>query len=289
MDVKVCILNSFTQSRNGGNPAGVVLNSENLSEGQMMKISGIVNLSETAFVSASKLGDFKVRFFTPNAEVDLCGHATIAAFSLMSSLKMINQGNYFQETKAGLLNVQVFDDGLILMDQNRPEFYECTDKSEIAKSLNIDKQDLIENVPAQVVSTALRDIMVPVKSRKILYSIKPDFDMISKLSRKYKVTGMHVFTTQALEGGNAHCRNFAPLYDIPEEAATGTSSGALACYLYKHGFITQAAAKSLMFEQGYSMNRPSKISASLAIQAGEVISVKVGGKAVINKEMTVII
>ncbi len=67
-----------------------------------------------------------------------------------------------------------------------------------------------------------------------LNSIKPDFNKVSDISKKYDVTGYHVFTLETLEGATAHCRNFAPLYDIPEEAATGTSNGALSCYLYKY-------------------------------------------------------
>lgn len=287
MEVKVYILDSFTNTKDGGNPAGVVLNSDHLSEDQMMKISGIVNLSETAFISKSERADFKVRFFTPNAEVDLCGHATIAAFSLLKKLNIVKHGNYIQQTKAADLNVQVFEDGIILMDQNKPEFFECADKKLIAQSLNIKKDDLIGNVPAQVVSTGLRDIMVPVNNLKILDSINPDYDMISELSKKYNVTGMHVFTTEVLKRSDANCRNFAPLYGIPEEAATGTSSGALACYMYKHGFIDADKARKLTFEQGYSMNKPSEISASLEIENNNIVSVKVGGRAVMDREMII--
>ena len=63
--------------------------------------------------------------------------------------------------------------------------------------------------------------------------MKPDFEKITAVSKKYNVIGYHVFTLETKFDSTAHCRNFAPLYDIPEESATGTSYGALSCYLFK--------------------------------------------------------
>ncbi|WP_434289976.1 PhzF family phenazine biosynthesis protein, partial [Clostridium botulinum] len=85
MKVKAYTLNSFAKCIEGGNPAGVVINADDLSEDNMKKVAGIIGFSETAFVMNSDLADFKVRFFTPNEEVDICGHATIATFSTLLS------------------------------------------------------------------------------------------------------------------------------------------------------------------------------------------------------------
>ena len=84
MKIKVKKVNAFTDSIYGGNPAGVVLNSPNLTDKQMAYISKILNVSETAFVFPSVNADFKLRFFTPELEIDLCGHATIATFFTMA-------------------------------------------------------------------------------------------------------------------------------------------------------------------------------------------------------------
>lgn len=80
MKIKVYKLNSFAKAKEGGNAAGVVLNADSLSEKEMAKIAAVLGFSETAFVLQSNVADFKLRFFTPNEEVDLCGHATIASF-----------------------------------------------------------------------------------------------------------------------------------------------------------------------------------------------------------------
>ena len=88
----------------------------------------------------------------------------------------------------------------------------------------------------QLISTGLPDIMMPVASPADLEKISPDFPALSKLSEKYQVVGVHAFTTDC-DDATCHVRNFAPLYDIDEEAATGTSNGALTYFGYLNGFI----------------------------------------------------
>jgi PhzF family phenazine biosynthesis protein len=287
MKIKAYTLNSFAKSIEGGNPAGVVLNADALSENDMKKIAGIIGFSETAFVMKSDLADFKVRFFTPNEEVDLCGHATVATFYALSSQGYIKLGKYSQETKAGVLNVELKEDLSIMMDQNTPSYYEIISKEEIAESLNITTAEMLEDLPVQIVSTGLRDILVPVKNMDILNSINPDFKKVAEISSKYNTIGYHIFTLESLNGSNAHCRNLAPLYGIPEESATGTSNGALACYLFKYGKISNDHAAHIVVEQGYSMKKPSEIVVALTTEEKEILEVKVGGKALNLSEIEV--
>lgn len=287
MSIKVYKLNAFAKTETGGNPAGVVLDADSLSVEEMQKISAKVGFSETAFVKKSNKADFKVEFYTPNSEVDLCGHATIGTFTLLAHKGIINKGKYTQETKAGILKIECNKNNVIYMEQKKPEFYEMLNKKEIATSLNINENDIMSELPAQIVSTGLKDILIPVKSLKVLNNMKLDFDKISCVSKKHGVVGYHVFTLETQNKGTAHCRNFAPLYDIPEEAATGTSNGALSCYLYKHGIINEKSSRSLVFEQGYSMGRPSEILSSLIIKNGEISEVMVGGTALNIEEREV--
>ncbi|KAF5065627.1 PhzF family phenazine biosynthesis protein [Anaerotignum sp.] len=279
MKINVYTLNSFAKTKEGGNAAGVVLDADSLSENEMRKIAGVLGFSETAFILQSNVADYKVRFFTPKEEVGLCGHATIATFYAMASLGLIKPGMYRQETKAGILGIEIKKDFSIMMNQPIPAFSEIIDKDEIADSLNIGVSQMLDDLPVQVVSTGLRDIMVPVKSIEILNAINPDMEKIKKNSQKYSAVGYHVFALETLLGGHAHCRNFAPLYDIPEESATGTSNGALGCYLYHYGKINNEQASNMVFEQGYSMEKPSEILVSLTVKKNEILEVKVGGSA----------
>jgi len=287
MKVKVYTLNSFAKCIEGGNPAGVVLNADDLSEDSMKKIAGMIGFSETAFVMKSGLADFKVRFFTPNEEVDICGHATIGTFSTLLSKSLIKPGKYLQETKAGILSVKLNEDFSIMMNQTAPSYYQTISKEEIADSLNITINEMIEELPIQIVSTGLRDILIPIKSIDMVNRIKPNFEKVSKISSKYNTIGYHIFTLESLNDSNAYCRNFAPLYGIPEESATGTSNSALACYLFKYDKIKPENANHIIIEQGYSMEKPSEIIVDLIAEGKDIIEVKVGGKALNLSEIEI--
>lgn len=322
MNVKVITLNSFALESGGGNPAGVVLDASGLAESQMLEIAKKVGFSETAFVMDSDKSDFRVRFFTPEAEVDLCGHATIGAFYAMHEKGIIKSGKYSQETLAGILSVEIREDGTIMMDQNQPELSEAIspgdkDYETVCRSLGISQEHTgIKNYVAdiegnsmtmkyvegpnilqrmQVVSTGLRDLIIPVESLESLRSIKPDYELITELSRKYDITGYHVFTLETEDENNtAQCRNFAPLFGIDEESATGTSSGALAGYLYENNLKTRIRLNgtiNMKFEQGYTMARKSLINTSLdlRVRADETVveAVRVGGRAMDLEEITI--
>lgn len=284
MKVKVYRLSSFTDKIDGGNPAGVVLNADNLKEGEMKYIAKEVGYSETAFVSKSDKADFKVRFFTPVEEVDLCGHATIATFSLLTKKEIIKPGEYTQETKAGLLGIETNEKEEVMMDQNIPYFGEYLDKKIITKALNISEEDFYVEYPVQIVSTGLRDIIVPIKSFDKMNFLIPNYDEIAKICVENESAGFHIFNLERNDF-QASCRNFAPHLGIKEESATGTASGALASYFVEHGVYK--ANEKMVFEQGYKMKKPSKIKAIVESNNGIYEKVRVGGKAVIIDEITI--
>lgn len=285
MKTEVISVNSFAKTDEGGNLAGVVLNSDNLKEEEMQAIAKEVGYSETAFISKSEVADFKVQFFTPSNEVELCGHATIASFYVLFKKGVIKKGTYTQETKAGILSVTVNEDASILMEQSVPKFLGEVPKKEIAASLGILENDIVDSLPIELVSTGLPDLIVPVKSLEILNNLKPNFEEITNLSKKYECVGYHVFTTETLYNNTAHTRNFSPLFEINEESATGTANGALASYLFKNNAVKDVT--NLTFEQGYCMNSPSEIKASLIIENNSIKSVLVGGTAMNLKVLNI--
>lgn len=289
MNIKVFLVNSFAKTAEGGNAAGVVLDADDLQIGEMKKIAKILGHSETAFVSKSELADFKVRFFTPEEEVDLCGHATIATFHTLAEQGLLCPAIYTQETKAGVLQVEVKRDYTIMMNQNAPQFLDIVSKEEIADSLNIDVKEILDNLPTQIVSTGLRDIMVPIKNLKTLNGIRPHFEKVAAISHKYKAIGYHLFSHETLGGAQLYTRNLAPLYGISEESATGTSNGALAGYLFHYGEISSNEASHLIIEQGYLKNKPSEIIVELTTKEKSIEGVKVGGKAISVEAVNVII
>lgn len=269
------MLNAFTKGGKGGNPAGVVLDTKGLITKAMQAIANKLNFSETVFVLPSVDADYEIKYFTPNEEVAICGHATIATFSLLAQIRGVNSKIYTIKTKAGTLSVQMNSNKMISLQQNLPEFLQTLPCEEIIKSLNLDKENLIPDMPIQIVSTGLRDIIIPVKRLSVLLKITPNLKRIAEISKTYNVTGYHVFTLETLHNSTAHCRNFAPLFDIPEESATGTSNAALACYLIKHN----KKYNTFTFEQGYVMDKPSEIAVNVSTNLGNITDVQVGGFA----------
>ena len=235
--MKFYIVDAFTETLFGGNPAGVVIipDGEDFPpEETMLKTAAELRYSETAFIKRLGEKEFNIRYFTPAAEVDLCGHATIGSFkALLAGGYIEDNSSYINHTLAGDLNI-VIAGGEILMDMATPvKISEIADQSgleELYRIMGLDYEDQkskgVALIP-QMISTGLPDIMMPVASQADLEAIEPDFPTLSQLSERYEVVGVHAFTTDAEEGTTCHVRNFAPLYDIDEEAATGTSNGAL--------------------------------------------------------------
>ncbi|MCM3782286.1 PhzF family phenazine biosynthesis protein [Neobacillus mesonae] len=284
MEIEVYTLNAFAKEEHGGNPAGVVLHSDTMAampETIMQETARIVGLSETAFFEETDEADYKIRYFTPNSEVDLCGHATIAAFYLLWIQGRIDLGTHTLLTKAGMLEVTLEENGEVFLTQTPPRYFEHVDRTLIADSLQISPDDLVPDLPVQIVSTGLRDILVPIKSSQALKDINPNFEQITKISRDYQVIGYHLFTLDVEPEVLAECRNFAPLYDIPEESATGTSNGALTCYLWNNSKLPDFSSSEYMIKQGFTMNRPSEVKTRLMIDTvnQEISKVQVGGMA----------
>lgn len=269
VDVYVAV--AFSKDAKGGNKAGVVLGRSELTSVQKAAIAKEMGYSETVFVLDSDKADFRLQYFTPTEEVPLCGHATIAAFSTLKLLNMLDKPDCTIETEAGILNIHIKDDGLILMEQNRPAYLEVLD-SDIFTGC-IERNFIDHRFPIQIVSTGLNDVMLPVDSVEHLEQLSPDFEMIANMSKEKEVVGVHAFTIIKESDVTAICRNFAPLYGIDEESATGTANCALACYLFKY----YKQQSQYVFEQGHNMGDISRIVVNLSYHENVIDSVFVGG------------
>lgn len=281
MEIKALVASAFARDNAGGNRAGIVINHPELSTEQKLYIAGYLGYSETVYITESNDADFKLEYFTVVDEVDLCGHATIASFGTMAQLEMIKPGDYTIETKAGVLGISVSDEGLVMMQQNNPEYMEIIDSCEMKASMG--DAYIAAETPVQVVSTGLKDIMLPVANTGVLGQIKPNFEVMAELSKEKGVVGVHAFAIAGTSGGvDAVCRNFAPLYGIDEESATGTSNCALAGYFYK--YIEKK--HEYIFDQGFELGQPSRHYVRLEYD-DEIRRVFVGGYSYIVEEVSI--
>ncbi len=287
--VKVQIISAFVDHDKGGNPAGVVLNADQLTTEQKLKIASQVGLSETAFVSASAVADFKLDFFTPTRQIAHCGHATIATFSYLSQLGIVNTLSSSKETIDGTREILLQGD-LAFMEQKAPVYRDVKDRrNDIVNSLGLHEGALLTDAPISIVNTGNSFAIIAVANETVLQSITPDFDQITQISDEFDLIGYYIFSknTSAPER-DATARMFAPRYGIEEEAGTGMAAGPLACYLYDYAGIKK---KRFLIEQGHFMKTPSPslILADLLFDKEKITKVMAGGKGIPMTSITIAI
>ena len=256
------IVDAFTSEPFGGNPAGVVLlgkDSPFPDDGLMLKIAAELRYSETAFVQQNGPVEFTVRYFTPMSEVDLCGHATIATFGVLLQEGIVADGTTcINHTQAGDLTVSVGEQ--MMMQMATPQALENPiDSLRLNRIMGL-PDNPVTGLSPEVISTGLPDIIMPIASVDLLQRLAPDMEALTTLSRELNVVGVHAFA-MGEDGYTAHVRNFAPLYSIPEEAATGTANAALTHYLALHSIVSGTAR--CRFLQGEAMGRPSIITTEI--------------------------
>ena len=282
--MKLYVMDAFANRIFGGNQAGVALPDRELSDETMRQIAAEMKHSETAFIHMEPDGSVSLRYFTPAGEVDLCGHATVASFALLRQEGLIADGSHIAHTKASDLNIGV-SGGTVWMDMAAPRLLRELGEDEWAafyEAYGLTTADRPEGLTPAIVSTGLADVMLPVRDHDTLMRAVQNEAAVTALSKKYDVTGVHMFCLG--DGCTAYCSNYAPLYDIPEECATGTSNGALTYYLYLRGIVQPE--RENVFLQGEHMNRPSEIRSRLYEQDGAV-NVRVGGSAVMSMQCEV--
>ena len=249
------IVDAFTDHPFGGNPAGVVLleGAPFPTEALMLQVAAELRYSETAFVCRLSPTEYHLRYFTPKAEVELCGHATIATFSLLHQLRLA-EGECLCHTLAGDLRIEVGEK--VMMQMATPRIVATVeDTDEIYRALGVN--DYHPTLPVQIAYSGLPDLMIPVVDVATLNGLQPDLNAISAITQKHKAVSFHVFAF-GNDGFTAHVRDFAPLYDIPEESATGTANAALTHYLQQNG--CSPSVGDFTFLQGEAMGRPSVVA-----------------------------
>jgi trans-2,3-dihydro-3-hydroxyanthranilate isomerase len=295
----------FTEVIFGGNPVAVFPDAEGLNDDEMQKIAREMNLSETAFVlpPTDPRADVQVRFFTPSTELPFAGHPTIGTHVVLASL-----GRYqitgpvtriWQQLRNSILPVDLITDGSgrtdrAVMTQEEARHGEVfQDKAKLAKALGLTVEDIHPDLPAQVFSTGLPGLIIPLTSLSAIQRITLNVGLFNEICRSMSVTGAEVFTLETLDKAHhAHVRNFDPLVGILEDPATGSMAGALGAYLLANSVFPyefDASTTHMVIEQGYEMGRPSLIEVEVDIVSGVITEVRVGGQVVIVIEGEVIL
>ncbi|NLI96317.1 MAG: PhzF family phenazine biosynthesis protein [Synergistaceae bacterium] len=291
-NVRIRQVDAFTDVLFGGNPAGVVTDARGLDEGQMQKIAREMNLSETAFVTPSDKADFRLRFFTPNSEVDLCGHATIGSFAALHEEGRLDPARsvFTQETNAGVLEVErCFREGkpVFTMTQAKPSFRDTgASREEVARLLRVDASELLDAEP-MAVSTGLWWFVVGLRRLAAVQELVPDLAAIRDFSERHGLIGVVPFCLETLDPeASVHMRAFAPFVAIDEDPVCGTGNGSMGAFIGQASLVDFDEEIDLVSEAGLEVGRPGKVFVSLQREGGEIVRIKVGGSAVTVLEGT---
>jgi trans-2,3-dihydro-3-hydroxyanthranilate isomerase len=289
MKIAVKKVDAFTETPLTGNPAGVVPNGEALTSEQMQVIAREMAVSETAFVlpASTPATDVRLRWFTPTVEVDLCDHATIAAFHVLAEeeeygMKGLGTFVFGLETRSGVLPVSVEKSregiqislGIPLQEFTRAGQH----KLDIMRILNLSLEEFENRMPIVM----NRYLYVPVRRLHTLFALKPNLFAMAQFLTNRKLHGVCVFTTETVDlRSSFHSRFFAPSEGINEDPVTGSANGPLGVYLFERGEV-QASGETvtLVGEQGDAMGRPGRVTVQLKVAAKRVVAVQIGGKAV---------
>ncbi|WP_123538301.1 PhzF family phenazine biosynthesis protein [Halosimplex salinum] len=280
---RVHLVDAFTEEPMAGNPAGVVPEAADLADDQLAAVASELGASETAFVLPGDDADRRLRFFSPEREVDLCGHATVAAFASLYDRDVIDDGDYTVETNADTHDVEVEPDGTVWLTQSPPEIREVdVSLEDAADALGLDVAALSEvgeDLPIARASTGFPFLVVPVGYFEQLSAVDPDLAAIEALCEATDTEGLYAFTFDTLEGeATLHGRSFVPLAGIAEDPVTGTASGAVGSYLRYQGALD--AEDPLVFEQGHFLDRPGRVLVDTREGVEGVTAPRVGGRAV---------
>jgi trans-2,3-dihydro-3-hydroxyanthranilate isomerase len=277
---RTLLVDAFTDTPLAGNAAGVVPDATDLSDEQMQAVARELSVSETAFIRDSSEADRAVRYFTPTQEVDLCGHATIGSHVALYEAGSIESGTHSLETKVGVIEIDVTDDGLVWMTQDTPRVEEIDiDIDELAAMLDVPPAGLSGvDLPVAVASTGLPFVIVPVTFLELLGDAEPDMDEIEALADRFDAIGVYAFTFDTIgPDSTLHGRCFVPGAGVPEDPVTGTASGATGGYLRTVDAF-DALPEEMLFEQGHFLDRPGQVR----VRARDEI--RVGGTAVVSLE-----
>ena len=295
--IEIHQVDAFTRVPFTGNPTGVVLNADALSDAQMLAVARELNNAETAFILAADGSDHSVRarFFTPRTEIGFVGHATVAAQYVLSR-QPESPRRQRQKSKAGIVDVEVrgteADRSIAIRRSAPPLGRELNDRERLAvlDALALASESLDTRIAPRIAGGSGARLLVGVRGGEPLRHLKPDLARLTTLSAQLGAAGYFVFAFAA--AGKDHqveSRMFCPALGIPEDPVSGNAHGLLGAYLAQLRLLTPAADRAHFSGiQGHYVNRPGRVEVDLEFRDERLDGVWIRGEAVeiFQTEMT---
>lgn len=295
MSLEIHTIDVFTAKRFGGNPLGVVLGAEGLDTPTMQAIAREINLSETVFVTAAQNAAHtaRVRIFTPSQELQFAGHPTIGTAILLADLKGLAGANGCGDAivtlelpigtvrvgvrhKAGEATFAEFEAPKLPQDAGALPPVE-----KLAAGLGLIPSEIgFENHRPRCFAAGNAFACIPVASLEAMEKAYVNTMHWSSAFEEQGLAGAYLYTRQCVHTTAAfHTRMFAPAAGVPEDPATGSAAICLAGVITAFDGLPDGTHKRVL-EQGFEMNRPSRIVMNLVVKGGKLSNVRIGGHAV---------
>jgi PhzF family phenazine biosynthesis protein len=232
----IYVVDAFTRTRYGGNPAAVCIVEDIITESEMAAIAAEMNLSETAFVQQQAGGVYSLRWFTPQAEVELCGHATLAAAHVLWESGRLEAAREaaFDTLSGRLTAIRNGEDGTIAMNFPAEPPLPVQAPQELLEGLGL--------IPRYVGRNRM-DYIVEIDGEGTVRTLRPDFGMLKRLDARGVVVTSRADSSAEAEGVRYDfvSRAFYPILGVDEDPVTGSAHCALAPYWAKRLRRTELA------------------------------------------------
>jgi PhzF family phenazine biosynthesis protein len=266
---------AFTDSPDGGNPAGVVLDATGMGDEEMQRIAAEVGYSETAFLAPRADGDYDVRYFSPAREIAFCGHATIASAVALAEREGAKPLVF--HTREGAVPVATTaDHGAVTatLTSVKPYVEPVPDRllEAALSALHWDAADLDPQLPPRIAYAGVRHLVLAAATRQRLAALDYDFEPLRQAMLAHDLTTLQLVHRAGADTFDA--RDPFPVGGVVEDPATGAAAAALGAYLRELGLIAPPAR--ILIRQGDDMGRPSR----LTVDVGHEPEIRVTGRAV---------
>ncbi len=275
----------FTSRPFLGNPVAVILDAQGLSDDEMARIAAWTNLSETTFVLPSARASYRLRIFTPRAELTFAGHPTIgSAHAVREAGLVAADAPLVQECAAGLIPLAVGSDGAIAARVPPARLTPFPHAAALSEALGTSIVD------PRIVDMGPRWIVAAVGRVQVLRGLKPDLNAMTDLNRRTDTTGVTVYAIDDQRDAPAgvELRSFAPLHGIAEDPVCGSGNASVGAYLHATGGLARFPAGRYLARQGAAVGRAGEIQVSVdGSTGGDSPEIRVGGSAVTVIEGTI--
>jgi PhzF family phenazine biosynthesis protein len=297
--VRVFQVDAFTSRRFSGNPAGVVLDADPLSGGDMQALARELNNGDTAFLLRPDADDhdLRVRFFTPRREAAFVGHATLAAHAVLATLKL--EPRRRQKQSNGIVAVDSISGAwppriaIHLAPPRLQRRLEAGELSALLDALTLTHAELDAQCPAMLAGDSSARVLLGVQHGTTLARLRPDLARLTVLSAELGAPGFFLFSRQpSLPHVYSEARMFCPALGIPEDPVSGNAHALLGAYLLQQRLIgpETAAPGGTTVEftgaQGHHMGRPGRVTVALNLEGEQLESVSILGEAVVVFDTT---